>query len=79
MLDLQDAELLFGGRPQANHKVPAIYGCYEPTLIHVPLKHLKNQKKFNLVTKELFGPVSVIVPYKDKDIDQVMGHLEQMD
>jgi 1-pyrroline-5-carboxylate dehydrogenase len=55
-LELDGAELLFGGAPLRNHTIPAIYGSYEPTAIKVPLKHFRALKKRNLITTELFGP-----------------------
>lgn len=56
VLELDGAELLFGGVPLRNHSIPSIYGAYEPTAIKVPLKHLRSTKKRKLLTTELFGP-----------------------
>lgn len=56
ILELDGAELLFGGVPLRNHTIPAIYGSYEPTAIGVPLKHFRGKKKRDLITTELFGP-----------------------
>lgn len=55
-LELDGAEIIFGGNPLKNHKIPAMYGAYEPTAIFVPLKHFRSAKKFKLLTTELFGP-----------------------
>ena len=33
VMQLDGAELLFGGVPLKNHSIPAIYGSYEPTAI----------------------------------------------
>lgn len=55
-LELDGAELLFGGVPLKNHSIPAVYGSYEPTAIKVPLKHFRAAKKRALLTTELFGP-----------------------
>ena len=46
ILELEEAKLLFGGKPLKNHKIPEIYGSYEPTAIYVPLKHFKDKKSF---------------------------------
>lgn len=56
VLELDGAELLFGGSPLRNHTIPPIYGSYEPTAIKVPLKHFRGSKKRALITTELFGP-----------------------
>lgn len=56
VLELDGAELLFGGAPLRNHTIPPVYGAYEPTAIKVPLKHFRALKKRNLITTELFGP-----------------------
>ena len=34
---LPGAKVSFGGKPLTNHKIPAIYGAYEPTAVEVPL------------------------------------------
>ena len=52
-----------------------MYGCYEPTLIQVPFKHLKNKSKFKLITTELFGPVSVVVEYKESQTDEMLEYV----
>jgi 1-pyrroline-5-carboxylate dehydrogenase len=56
VLAMDGSELLFGGVPLKNHKIPECYGSYEPTAIKVPLKHFKALKKRKILTKELFGP-----------------------
>lgn len=56
VLELEGAELLFGGVPLRNHTIPTIYGAYEPTAIKVPIKHFRGKKKRDLLTTELFGP-----------------------
>ena len=45
VLELDGAELLFGGVPLKNHSIPAVYGSYEPTGIKVPLKHFRGKMK----------------------------------
>ena len=51
-----DGELLWGGKPLKRHKIPDVYGAYEPTAIKVPLKHFRAMRKRKLLTTELFGP-----------------------
>ena len=69
---------MFGGVPLKNHSIPDIYGAYEPTAIQVPLKHLRSKKKRELLTKELFGPFSLVIEYADKDIDFILDTLEAL-
>jgi len=38
------AKVLFGGKPLTGHKIPEIYGAYEPTAVYVPLKELTSEK-----------------------------------
>lgn len=57
VLELDGAKLLFGGEPLPQpHKIPEQYGSYKPTAIFVPLKHFRSDRKFKLLTTELFGP-----------------------
>jgi 1-pyrroline-5-carboxylate dehydrogenase len=41
ILELDGAEVLFGGAPLKNHQIPEKYGAWQPTAIFVPLKHFK--------------------------------------
>jgi 1-pyrroline-5-carboxylate dehydrogenase len=57
VLELDGARVLFGGEPLTEpHTIPSVYGSFKPTAIYVPLKHFRGEKKFKLLTKELFGP-----------------------
>lgn len=78
VLELDGAELLFGGVPLRNHSIPAVYGSYEPTAIKVPLKHFRGKMKRQLLTTELFGPFSLVVEYGTKDIDFLLETLENL-
>ena len=70
---------MFGGKPLAEpHTIPSVYGSYQPTAIYVPLKHFKNNKKFRLLTTELFGPFQIVTEYKDNQVDVVLDTLERM-
>lgn len=75
---MEGAKILCGGKPLSNHKIPEVYGSWEPTLMYVPLKHFKAAKKFELITTELFGPFSVVTDYANKDTDFVLQCLEDM-
>lgn len=48
--------MLFGGKKLENHKIPEIYGSYQPTAIFVPLEEILKEENFEIVTTELFGP-----------------------
>lgn len=79
ILELDGAKILFGGEPLSEpHSIPSIYGSYKPTAIYVPLKHFRSEKKFKLITTELFGPFQIITDYKSKDLDIVLDSLEKM-
>jgi 1-pyrroline-5-carboxylate dehydrogenase len=78
VLTLSGAKVLMGGKPLSNHKIPSQYGSYEPTAIFVPLKHFRGDKKFKLLTTELFGPFSIITEYGNSDVDRVLEIFEGM-
>lgn len=79
VLAIPGAKLEFGGKELTNHKIPSCYGSYEPTAIYVPLKEIANEKYFNLVTTELFGPFQIVTSYSDSDLELVLDLLERMD
>jgi len=72
VLELDGAELLFGGKPLKNTTIPAIYGSYEPTAVKVPLKHFRSKKKRDLICTELFGPFQIVVEWGNKDLDYIV-------
>lgn len=39
--------------------VPKVYGAWEPTAVHVPLKEMLKPENFGLCTTEIFGPFQV--------------------
>ena len=78
VLELDGAELLFGGVPLKNHSIPSVYGSYEPTAIKVPLKHFRAKKKRDLICTELFGPFQIVTEYGTNDVDfllETIGNL----
>jgi len=79
VMNLEGAELLMGGKPLKNHTIPKCYGSWEPTLVKVPFKHLRGLKKRNLICTELFGPFSIVVEYKDSDVDTLLEHINNFD
>ena len=77
-LSIPGAKLLFGGKELTGHKIPSIYGAYEPTAIYVPLKEILNEKYNEIVTTELFGPFQIVTSYDDNDVSNVLEVLERM-
>lgn len=59
-----------------NHKIPEVYGAYEPTAVQVSLDQFV--ANYKLCTKELFGPFQLVVPYHDAQIDTVIDCLNRM-
>jgi len=78
ILELDGAKILWGGVPLKNHKIPAIYGSYEPTCVFVPLKHFKVAKKRQLLATEVFGPFTLVVEYGNNDVDKVLEVMESL-
>jgi len=79
VMELDGAEILFGGKPLKNHSIPSIYGAFEPTAIFVPLKHFRGVKKFKLLTTELFGPFQIVTEWANKDEERVLEILEEQE
>ena len=63
ILSFPNTELLFGGKALKSNGVPEIYGTYPPTAVKVPITHFKNQKKREVLTRELFGPFQLVVEF----------------
>ncbi len=77
LLEIPDAELLFGGEALKGHSIPACYGAMEATAVKVPLSALSGDK-FDLITTELFGPFQVVVNYSDSDLPVLLDVLERI-
>lgn len=77
VLEVQGAELLFGGSELSGHDIPDTFGAYEATAIRAPLQAFSSGH-FDLLTTELFGPFQIVVSYGDGDIDTVLSVFEQM-
>lgn len=76
VLRIPGSKLLFGGRPiREPHRIPVIYGSYEPTAVYVPIHEIG--LFFDLVTKELFGPFQIVTTWND--LGQVLPLLERME
>lgn len=79
LLKIEDAKLLWGGKPLQGHNIPKDYGAIEPTAVYVPFVKLKNKKNFDLATTEIFGPFQVITDYESRQIPSLLRMLERMD
>jgi len=71
------ARVLFGGNRLTGHSIPDIYGSFDSTAVFVPLKEALKSENFDLVVKEIFGPLQVITEYDD--IDDVLEMCERME
>ncbi|CAL5198354.1 unnamed protein product [Lathyrus oleraceus] len=79
LLEIPGSKLLFGGQPLEDHTIPQIYGAIKPTAVYVPLEEImKDNKNYELVTKEIFGPFQVVTDYKDHQLPIVLEALEKM-
>lgn len=76
ILELEGSKIICGGKPLTGHKIPKVYGSWEPTLVYVPFKHFRAVKKFELLTTELFGPFSIVTEYANKETETVIEYLE---
>jgi len=79
VLEIPGAKIAFGGKELTNHKIPSIYGAFEPTAVFVPLKEIMNEKNYELVTSELFGPFQIITSYAENELETLLECLEKMD
>jgi 1-pyrroline-5-carboxylate dehydrogenase len=78
LLKIPGAKLEFGGKELTGHKIPSVYGSYEPTAVYVPLKEFLNPENFEVITTELFGPFQIITSYSDSEVGTVVEMLENM-
>ncbi|EPS72192.1 delta-1-pyrroline-5-carboxylate dehydrogenase 1 protein, partial [Genlisea aurea] len=80
LLDIKGSKLLFGGKPLGdNHSIPSVYGAFEPTAVFVPLEQiLKDDRHFELVTREIFGPFQIVTEYRDEELHWVLNAVERM-
>ena len=78
VLELEGAEVLFGGQPLKNHSIPDCYGAWQPTAIYVPIKHFKSVKKRKLLTTELFGPFQIVTEWTNAQLQTVLDICEDV-
>jgi len=78
ILKLSGTYILWGGKRLKGHTIPKEYGAFEPTAIFVPLRRLALPDHFDLVTKELFGPLQIITTYGDQHVEVLLSILERI-
>lgn len=78
MKKIPGAKVLFGGEllDPSTHKIPAVYGSFQPTAVYVPLDQLLKPENFGLCTTEIFGPFQIVTSYTDNQVDSVIEALE---
>jgi len=75
---MEGAEVLWGGKELANHKIPEKYGAVEPTAVHVPLETMMKEENFGACATEIFAPFQVVTYYNDETLPLVLEALEKM-
>ncbi|XP_077233704.1 aldehyde dehydrogenase 12A1 isoform X3 [Tasmannia lanceolata] len=78
LLEIPGSKLLFGGETLENHSIPNIYGAIKPTAIFVPFGEMLKDNNFELVTKEIFGPLQIITDFKQNQLQMVLDACEKM-
>jgi 1-pyrroline-5-carboxylate dehydrogenase len=76
---VQGVSLVFGGSKIDNPNQPKQYGLFQPTLFKVPLEAFADKANFDILTDEVFGPVSLVVVYKDNELNKVLEIMEKID
>ena len=78
LASIPGAQIMWGGKELANHKIPAIYGAIEPTAVYVPLEEMMKPENFDSCVSELFAPFQVVTFFNDDTLDLVLQALEGM-
>jgi len=78
LLKLPGATLAFGGKALTGHNIPAEYGAIECTAVRIPIETMKDEAHFKVATTELFGPVQVLVDYKEGQLEDVLDATNRM-
>ena len=73
------ARVLWGGAPLTGHSIPAAYGAIQPTAVSVPLAQALSAQHFATVTREVFGPVQVVIEWGEGQLPLVLQALERME
>ncbi|CAM9589882.1 unnamed protein product [Phaeothamnion confervicola] len=78
LLEIDGSELLFGGKPLLGHRIPEVYGAWEPTAVFVPIREMLEPENFKLCSKEIFGPFQVVTEYGSDEEHMVLEACERM-
>ena len=77
LLQIKGSKLWFGNKKiYKNNNIPKHLGFIEPTAVFIPIEEI-NDSNFELITKEIFGPVQVITSYND--INKVLNICEKIE
>lgn len=80
LLEIPGARVAWGAEPLTGHAIPDVYGAIKPTAVFVPLDQMLDDKYFDLVTTEVFGPFQVLTEYGGADgLSRVLEATERMD
>jgi 1-pyrroline-5-carboxylate dehydrogenase len=74
------AKVLWGGTElnDGKHTIPKVYGAIRPTAVYVPIDEALKADHYETVTTEVFGPLTVVVDYKDSEREKVLEMCERM-
>jgi len=73
------AKVEFGGRALQGHQIPKVYGAIEPTAIRLSIDALmSSEEAFRLATTEVFGPIQILVDYRDDQLPMVLKAMEKL-
>ena len=77
VLSIPGSKLLFGGDViKEEHKIPSIYGSFQPTAIQVPFEALQNKEYLEICSQEVFGPFQIVTTYNNNDKNKILNILE---
>jgi 1-pyrroline-5-carboxylate dehydrogenase len=79
LCSIPGAKLLFGGKALTGHSIPPQYGAMEATAVSVPLEEALKAAHYATVTREVFGPVQVVLEWSDEQLPLVLQACERME
>ena len=77
LLQIPGSEVVFGNEELESHTIPSVYGSMKPTAVEIPIEQLLTDH-FDLITSEVFGPVQVIINYKNDELSVILEALERI-